>query len=136
MGLAPNEQRELTGIENSLRKSDPGLAAMLSAFNEMASRGTRPTRERLSPWHHRLRRLLPIIVATFVLGVAALGFALLSQISQAGSAGNAACGKAVEQVVPCQQARPAPGETGTSGHPRGPAHHAVRGGTRPGNPLP
>ncbi len=146
MGLAPNEQRELTGIEHSLRKSDPRLAAMLSAFNEMASRGTRTARARprgtrtararLSPQHRRPRRLLPVIVATCVLGVVAFGFALLSQISQAGSAGNAACGSSAAQVIPCQRAQPAPGATGTGGHARGPAHHAARGGTLPGTPIP
>jgi len=32
MSLTPAERRALTGVENELRRSDPGLAAMLTTF--------------------------------------------------------------------------------------------------------
>ncbi len=80
MSLAPSEERILTEIENRLRKSDLGRAAMLALFSRRAfRRGQGPARERVSPWQARPSRadrlallaLVPMIV--IAIGVVAAG---------------------------------------------------------------
>lgn len=48
MSLAPYEQRALAGIEATLRRSGPRLAALLATLTVPASRGRIPRLGRLS----------------------------------------------------------------------------------------
>src|SRR5579875_3763785 len=102
MSLAPSEQRALTEIENSLKRSDPTLAELLADFNRIASPEELPRWERLSPWRSRLKDILPVAVATFLLSLLVLCFAVLGNVSRPSRA--ASCGF-TQQVTACQQAQ-------------------------------
>jgi hypothetical protein len=115
MGLAPREQRLLAGIEQSLRRSDPRLAARLATFTELTSGSAVPRWECLSPWWLRLRRLalLTAGAAAAVLFVAALVF---GQVRYASGASKVTCSVAAGRLSICQPAGRPPGHPG-----RGPA---------------
>jgi len=58
MSLSAWEQQALDSIKNGLAESDPELAALLSAFNRLASDGEMPDREKINAGSRRaLRRL-------------------------------------------------------------------------------
>jgi Protein of unknown function (DUF3040) len=82
MGLAPGEEQTLTEIESRLRRSDPGLAAMFTAFSSQVVCRQGPVRELLSPWRPGSKRvlrsvLLASLAALLVLGIV-LGFLVTS----------------------------------------------------------
>ena len=77
MSLTPAERRALTGMENELRRSDPGLAAMLTTF-------TPPLTIRLA---HAFRRVAGRLALALVLPAAyviAMSWLVISQPSQPG----------------------------------------------------
>jgi hypothetical protein len=119
MGLAPHEQRVLASIEQSLRRSDPRLAARFATFTSLNSGSAVPRRECLSPRRPQLRRLalLTAGAAAVALFVAAL---VLGQVRQAPGAGQAVCGAAAVRFSICQPAG------GPSPHP--PRHEPRPGG--------
>jgi len=112
MGLAPHEQRVLAGIEQSLRRSDPRLAARLATFTAMTAGSAVPRWERLSPRRLRLgvRRLAVLTAGTAAaaLFVAAL---VLGQITHTTGARQVTCGAAGGRLSICEPAG------GPSGHP-------------------
>ena len=63
MSLPPGEQRTLVEIENQLRESDPGLAAMFAAFGKRAFRKQRLVRKIMILWRPGLRPALMITLA-------------------------------------------------------------------------
>src|SRR5487761_1389981 len=73
MSLAPKEQRALAGIEDSLSRSDPRLATMLATFTVPSSRGRIPRWKALPPGRSRIRRFIPVTLATALTGLAVLG---------------------------------------------------------------
>jgi hypothetical protein len=120
MGLARRERRMLAGIEQSLRGSDPRLAARLATFTSLTSGSAIPRWESLSPWWLRLRRLALLTAGTTAaaLFVAAL---VLGQVRYASGAGRVVCGVAAGRPSMCRPAR------GPSPHPArraGPARAA------------
>jgi len=79
MSLTPAERRALTGMENELRRSDPGLAAMLTTF-------TQPLTLRLTIClAHAFRRVAGCLALALVLPAAyviAMSWLMISQPSQ------------------------------------------------------
>lgn len=69
MSLAPSEQRALARIEESLRTSDPRLAAMMAAFSHLADRRRIVRSAWLSPRQLRLRRLIVMATALGAIGL-------------------------------------------------------------------
>ena len=100
MGLAPHEQRVLAGIERSLRRSDPRLAARLASFTALTRGSAIPRWECLAPWWLRLRRLALLTAGTAAAGlfVAAL---VLGQVRHSSSAQRAVCGVAAGRLSIC-----------------------------------
>jgi hypothetical protein len=76
MSLAPSEQRALTRIEESLRNSDPQLAAMMTVFTVLVSRRRIRPWTCLSPWRLRLKRLAVVTLALAAIGAVVLAAAL------------------------------------------------------------
>jgi hypothetical protein len=58
MSLSAWEQQALDSIKNGLAGSDPELAALLSAFNQLASDGEMPDREKIKTGPGRAMRRL------------------------------------------------------------------------------
>ena len=128
MSLSAWEQQALNSIQEGLAGSDPELAALLSAFNRMASDAGMPDRKmhvgsrralrrlRRARWHARLRRACqrlgcrPPALLLWLLTVAALIGVIELAVSFGG--GPATCPR--EVVTICTG--PAPGHsTGPSG---------------------
>jgi hypothetical protein len=103
MSLAPNEHRVLTQIEDSLRRSDPKLAAMLTSFNRTASGEKIPATERLSPWRARLRRILPVVAACLVIALLAASFVMLGRVGHPAGQSAGACAAAPARVTACRR---------------------------------
>jgi hypothetical protein len=76
MGLAPSEQRALARIEDSLCRSDPGLAARLATFAAAPA----PRRKRLASW----RPIMPFIPVTVAVTAACLVIAAALLLSHPG----------------------------------------------------
>jgi hypothetical protein len=76
MSLAPSEQRALTRIEESLRNSDPRLAAMMTVFTVLVSRRRIRPWTCLSPWRLPLKRLAVVTLALAAIGAVVLAAAL------------------------------------------------------------
>jgi Protein of unknown function (DUF3040) len=130
MGLARHERRMLAGIEQSLRGSDPRLAARLATFTSLSSGTAIPRWECLSPWWLRLRRLALLMAgtATAALFVVAL---VLGQITHSSGARRAVCGVAAGRLSIC---RPAGGPSPYPAHRVDPARAraGLPAGARPG----
>jgi len=118
MGLVPRERRTLARIEQSLQRSDPGLAARLATFTSFTSGSAIPRWERLSPWWLRLRclALLTAGTAATALFVAAL---VVGQVRHSSGAPRAVCNVAAGRLSICQPADGPPGHPGRG--PRAPA---------------
>jgi hypothetical protein len=117
MGLVPRERRTLARIEQSLQRSDPGLAAQFARFTSFTSRSAIPRWERLAPWWLRLRRLALLTAGTTAaaLFVAAL---VLGQVRHSSGAPRAVCNVAAGRLSLCQPAGGPPGHLGRD--PRAP----------------
>jgi Protein of unknown function (DUF3040) len=120
MGLARHERQVLAGIEQSLRGSDPRLAARLATFTSLTSGTAIPRWECLSPWWLRLRRLTLLTAGTAAaLFVAAL---VLGQVTHSSGAGRVVCGVAAGRLSVC---RPAGGPSPHPARAAGPARTAA-----------
>jgi hypothetical protein len=119
MSLAPSEREALARIESSLRSSDPRLAARMATFTALASRRRIPRWKCLSPWRLRIRRLIPLAVATAVAALVVLGGVFLSHTSQVPGPPRNVCRVAIVQTSNCQSAGRAPA------HPNRPAGHGT-----------
>jgi hypothetical protein len=120
MGLAPHEQRVLTGIEQSLRRSDARLAARFATFTAMTSGSAVPRWERVSPRRLRPRRLRSLALLTAGTAAAALFMAALvfGQVGHASGTRHMTCGVAGGRQSICQ---PAGGPSGHAARYAGPA---------------
>ena len=76
MGLAYRERRQLSSVDRALRRSDPGLAAMLSMFARLCEPDKPSRRERLRvSWSRAWRFVLWLVAAAFAMAcVAGRGF--------------------------------------------------------------
>ena|SRR5487761_509304 len=102
MSLAPKEQRALAGIEDSLSRSDPRLATMLATFTVPSSRGRIPRWKALPPGRSRIRRFIPVTLATALTGLAVLGGLLLSHPSQQACTPRSGGVTAFRLIIGCQ----------------------------------
>ena len=109
MSLAPSERQALATIENSLRRTDPRLAAVMTVFTILATRRKIPRWKCLSPWRLRIRRLIPVAIAMAVGGLVVLGGVFLSHTSQMPGPPRSVCGIAIEQTNKCPSTGRAPG---------------------------
>lgn len=85
MSHAPGEQEMLTEIEHSLRRSDPGLAAMFAVFSEQIFLGRGPVREFLTPWRPSSRRIVRIVLLVIAVLCAVGVAAVIALTSHGGS---------------------------------------------------
>lgn len=100
MSLAPRERKALAGIEDSLRTTDPKLAARMATFTELVSAGKIPRWKCLSPWRLRIRhcRAAGLVAAMVILAVVCIAFGLRGHAS---STSWGRCGITVEQLAGC-----------------------------------
>ena len=132
MSLAPKEQRALAGIEDSLCRSDPRLATMLATFTVRSSRGRIPRWKGLPPGRLRIRRFIPVALATALTGLAVLGGLLLSHPSQSACTPRSGGVSALRLIIGCQpggspprHSKRAAGNSGAGASPAGiPAGHS------------
>ncbi len=78
MGLAPSEQRALALIEDSLRRSDPRLAAMMATFGVLVTRRRIRCWTCVSPWRLQARRMVLAALVLASVGLLILGVLLAS----------------------------------------------------------
>ena len=69
MSLAPSERQALATIEDSLRRTDPRLAAKLATFNVLVTRRRFRRWKSLSPWRLHVRPVIKMAVALAALGL-------------------------------------------------------------------
>jgi hypothetical protein len=100
MSLAPAERRALDGIEDSLRRSDPRLARMLTRFSLPLSRGGLAIQAR------RIRQRKLLIVS--VLAVATLAVVVLTALHRPAPPVPCAAAGAAGLVAPGTQASACP----------------------------
>ena len=86
MSLAYRERRRLASVDRALRRSDPGLAAMLSMFARLSEPG-KPCREQLrGSWSRAWRLALWLVAAPFAMVcVAGAGFGASQRAATAGA---------------------------------------------------
>jgi hypothetical protein len=111
MSLAPAERRALARIEESLCRSDPRLASMLTRFSLPVWRGGWAG---LTRRHRRLGSFLPVVmaVAMVLLPALVIGLSVAAPLS-CGPRGGAASAAATAHVRGCPPAIPR-GHTGTT----------------------
>lgn len=100
MSLAPRDRQALARIEDSLRSTDPRLAAMLTTFTVITSHRKIPRWRCLSPWRLRIRRFVPLTLAVALIAGGLVLFSTLSQVSHA-PATPGGCGTAITQLASC-----------------------------------
>jgi DUF3040 family protein len=83
MSLAPGEREMLAEMENSLRSSDPGLAALFADFSRPAFGRQGPVWERLTPWRSGSRRIAGIVLLAVVVSCA-VGFVMIMALASHG----------------------------------------------------
>ena len=114
MGLAAHEQRVLATIEQSLRQSDPRLAARLATFTALNSGSAVPRWECLSPWRLRLRlRRLALLAAGTLAAALFVAALVVGQVRHSSGARHVMCSVAAGRLSICQPAD-------------GPARHPIR----------
>jgi hypothetical protein len=110
MSLAPAERRILTEIGESLGRSDPGLARMLTRFRLPISRGGWEVLIRRLP---RLKPLLPAAVTVIMVVMLILVIAFSSHASPQCAVHSGLRSATTTQLSGCP---PASGRTGTTGN--------------------
>ena len=75
------EEQQLTAIESRLRRSDPGLAEMFTAFTHQPTLRQGPVREHLTPWRPATRsaaRKVALFVVMACLLIASIAAAVVA----------------------------------------------------------
>lgn len=101
MSLAPEEQRNLARIEDSLSRSDPRLATMLATFTVRSFRGRIPLWKGLCQGWLRIKPFIPVAFAT-ALALAILGGLLLTHASQPSCTPRSGTVSAFRLIADCQ----------------------------------
>ena len=84
MSLAPGEREMLAEMENSLYRSDPGLAALFADFSRRTFGRQGPVWERLTPWRSDLRRIAVIVLLAVVVSCVVASIVIMALTSHGG----------------------------------------------------